>query len=66
MQYLILETRCWWRSWLRYCATSWKVADSIPDSVNGFFNLHNPSGRTIALGLTQALTEMSTKNVSWG
>jgi hypothetical protein len=27
---------------------------------------HNPSSRTMALGLTQPLTEMSTKNISWG
>jgi hypothetical protein len=27
---------------------------------------HNPSGRTMALGLTQPLTEMSTRNISWG
>jgi hypothetical protein len=26
------------------------------------FNTHNPSSRTMALGLTQPLTEMSTKN----
>ena len=30
------------------------------------FHLHNPSGRTMALGLTQPLTEMSTRNTSWG
>jgi len=30
------------------------------------FYLHNPSGRTMALGLTQLLTEMSTRNISWG
>jgi hypothetical protein len=24
-----------WRSWLRHCATSWKVAGSIPDGVIG-------------------------------
>jgi hypothetical protein len=30
------------------------------------FHLHNPSGRTMALGLTQSLTEMSTRNISWG
>ena len=29
----------WWRSWLRHCATSWKVAGSIPDGVIGFFSL---------------------------
>jgi hypothetical protein len=28
--------------------------------------LINPSGRTMALGLTQPLTEMSPKNISWG
>jgi hypothetical protein len=30
------------------------------------FHWHNPSGRTMALGSTQRLTEMSTRNVSWG
>ena len=28
-----------WRSWLRHCATSWKVAGSIPDGVIGIFSL---------------------------
>ena len=42
-----------------------KVAGSIPDSVTGIFHLHNPSGRTMVLGLTQPLTEMSTKCISW-
>jgi len=28
---------CRWRSWLRYCATSRKVADSIPDWALEFF-----------------------------
>jgi len=27
---------------------------------------HKPFGRTMALGLTQPLTEMSTRNISWG
>jgi len=27
---------------------------------------HNPSRRTMTLGLTQSLTEMSTRNISWG
>ena len=39
---------------------------SIPDGVTVIFNRHNPSGRTMALGLTQLLTEMSTINISWG
>jgi hypothetical protein len=43
-----------------------KVADSIPDYVTGIFHWHNPSGRTVALGSTQPLTEMSTRNISWG
>jgi hypothetical protein len=55
-----------WRSWLRHWATSRKVAGSIPDGVIGIFHWHNPSGRTMALGLTQLLTEMSTRNISWG
>ena len=28
-----------WRSWLRHCTTSQKVAGSIPDGVIGFFSL---------------------------
>ena len=40
------------------------VAGSIPDGVIGIFDLHNPSSRTVALGLTQSLTEMSTRNIS--
>ena len=56
----------WWHSWLRHCTTHKKVAGSIPDGVIGIFHWHNPSGRTMALGLTQPLTEMSTRNISWG
>jgi hypothetical protein len=52
--------------WLKHCATNRKVAGSIPDGVIGIFHWHNPSGRTIALGTTQPLTEMSTRNISWG
>jgi hypothetical protein len=58
--------RCWWRSWLRHCATSRKVAGSIPDGVTEIFHWYNPSSRTMVLGLTQPLTEMSTRNISWG
>jgi len=36
-----------WRSWLRHCATSRKVAASNPDGVIG----RNPSGRTMAPGV---------------
>jgi hypothetical protein len=52
--------------WLRYCATSRKVASSIPDGAIGIFHWHNPSDRTMALGSTQPLTEMSTRSNSWG
>jgi hypothetical protein len=52
--------------WLRHCATNRKVAGSIPYGVIGIFQWHNPSGRTMALGSTQPLTEMSTRNISWG
>jgi hypothetical protein len=31
-----------------------------------FFHWHKLSGRTMALGSTQPLTEMSTRNISWG
>ena len=30
------------------------------------FRWHTPSGRTMALGLTQPRTEMGTRNISWG
>jgi hypothetical protein len=52
--------------WLRYCATNRKVTGSIPDGVTGIFHRHNPSDRTMALGPTQPLTEMSTRSISWG
>jgi phosphoribosylformylglycinamidine (FGAM) synthase-like enzyme len=38
----------------------------IPDGVIGISQYNNPSGRTMALGSTQSLTEMSTRNISWG
>jgi len=43
-----------------------KVAASIPDSVIRIFYWHNPSDRTMALGSTQPLTEMSTRSISEG
>ena len=36
-----------------------KVAGSISDGFIGIIHWHNPSGRTMTLGLTQPLTEMS-------
>ena len=62
---ILWRARCWWRIWLRHCATSRKVAGSFPDSVIGIFHVHDPSGRTMALGLTQPLTEMNTRSISW-
>ena len=38
----------------------------FPDGVIGIFHWHNSSGHTMALGLTQPLTEISTRNISWG
>jgi hypothetical protein len=55
-----------WCSWLRHCATSRKINGSIPNVVNDTFHGHNPSDRTMVLGLTQPLTEMSTRSISWG
>jgi hypothetical protein len=56
----------WQCSWLSHYATSQKVAVSIPNEVIGFFNSPNPSSRTMALGSTQPLTEMSTWNLPGG
>jgi hypothetical protein len=58
--YIYIVVQC-----LRYCATNRKVAGSIPDGVIGIFHSRNPSDRIIALGSTQPLIEMSTRNISW-
>jgi hypothetical protein len=39
--------------------------DRIPEEVD-FFNLPYPSSRTVALGSTQPLTEMSTRSIPGG
>jgi len=36
------------------------------DGVFAIFQWHNPSGRTMALGSTRPLTEMSTRCIFWG
>ena len=41
-----------WRSCLRHCAASRKVAGSIPDDVIGIFHWQNPCGHTLALRST--------------
>jgi hypothetical protein len=51
---------------LRYCATNQKVACSTPDGVMEFFIDIYPSDRTMALGSTQPLTEMSSRRISCG
>ena len=52
--------------WLRHYATNRNVVGPVPDGIIGIFQWHNPSGRTMALGSTQPLTEMSTRSISWG
>jgi hypothetical protein len=55
------------RSWLRCCAISRKVADSVADKViDFFFNFPNPSSRAIALASTQLPAEMSTTTILGG
>jgi hypothetical protein len=53
------------RSWLRHCATSRKFAGSITDSVIEIFHWLDTSDRTVALGSTQTLKEMSTTDIFW-
>ena len=53
-------------TWYHICTTSQKVADSIPDRVIGVFHCLNLSGRTWALGSTQPVAEMNTRDLSWG
>jgi hypothetical protein len=43
-----------------------KVAGSIPDGVTGIFHWLNPSGRTMALGSTKPLPQMSTRDIPRG
>jgi hypothetical protein len=50
--------------WLQHCATSRKVIDLIPSGVIGIFHWLNPSGHTMALRLTQSLTEIGTRGIS--
>jgi hypothetical protein len=52
------------RSWLGRYAKGRKMEGSIPDEVTGFH--WNPSSRTMDLGFTQPLAEMSTTNIPGG
>jgi hypothetical protein len=52
--------------WLKRCATSRTVPGSIPGGVTGIFSDIFPSDCTMALGSTQPLVKMSTRNLSGG
>ena len=54
------------RGLLRNCATSLQIAGSIPGGIIWILQWLNPSDRTMALGSTQPLTEMSTRFISPG
>jgi hypothetical protein len=43
-----------WRSWLRQCATNWKVAGSISDGMSEIFHCPNPSGHTMVDSASKA------------
>jgi 2-keto-3-deoxy-L-rhamnonate aldolase RhmA len=47
-------------------ALRYKPEGRRTDGVIGNFHGYNPSGRTMALGSTQPLTQMSATNISWG
>jgi len=47
-------------------ALHYKVMDYFPHCVIGIYHRQNPSSCTMAVGLTQPLTEMSSGNISWG
>ena len=42
------------------------MSKKIPCGVIGIFHCHKPPDRTMALGSTQPLAEMSTRRISWG
>jgi hypothetical protein len=44
---LLITGSTQWRSRLRHCTTSRKVAGTIPDGVTGIFHWHNPFCRTV-------------------
>jgi hypothetical protein len=58
----------WWKFYvLQQVSLPLKTyAGSIPDGVIGIFHLPNPSIRTVVMGSSQPLTEMNTRNISWG
>jgi hypothetical protein len=64
----LLKVTVFWgvAQWLRRCATSRTVPGSILGGVTEFFSNIFPSERTMALGSTQPLVKMSTRNISGG
>ena len=52
--------------WLRRCANSRTVPRSIAGGVTGIFSDIFPSDCTMALGSTQPLLKMSTRNIPEG
>jgi hypothetical protein len=50
---------------LRHCAKTRKVAGSISDGVFEISHWLNTSGRTVALGSTQPLSEISIRYLRW-
>jgi hypothetical protein len=56
----------WWYSWLRHCATSRNVVGSILYVAIDTFHRLTPPGFTMAVESMQSLTEMITRDISWG
>ena len=51
--------------WITCCATNREVACSIAYGFSEFFTDIKTSDRTVTLGMTLPLTDMSTRNISW-
>ena len=52
--------------WLRHCATSWMVPELISSGVTGIFSDIFSPDLTMALGSTQPLMKMSSRNIPGG
>jgi len=59
-----LFSRCYADAW-GHAVAQLVEAGLNPYGATAIFHSHIPSGRTMALGLTQPLTEMRTRNISW-
>jgi len=58
-----IEARLNFVNWYLHCVT---VPGSIPGGVTGFFSDIFPSDRTMAMGSTQPLVKMNTRNIPGG